>query len=65
MRLVRIEQAPSANEPRRPDGLPAWMGSMKDEIWIGPDFDAADEEIARAFEESEIFPPDESGEDAS
>lgn len=57
VRLVPVER--KLRPSRRPDGLPGWMGSMKDEIWVGPDFDAADEEIARAFEESEIFPPDE------
>lgn len=32
------------------------FGSMKDEIWIAPDFDEANAEIQRMFEESEIFP---------
>jgi prevent-host-death family protein len=41
---------------RRPDGFPAWMGSMRDEISIAPGFDAYDDDIARSFEESEIFP---------
>ena len=31
-------------------------GSLKDEIWIAPDFDEADAEIQRMFEESEVFP---------
>ena len=56
VRLTPVE-AP-AEEPRRPDGLPAWMGSLKGQIWVSPDFDAYDEEIARMFEESEIFPKD-------
>ena len=34
------------------------FGSMKDEIWIAPDFDEADAEIQRMFEKSEIFPPE-------
>lgn len=34
------------------------FGSMKDEIRIAPDFDEADAEIQRMFEESEIFPPE-------
>jgi|HubBroStandDraft_6_1064221.scaffolds.fasta_scaffold3543029_1 prevent-host-death family protein len=38
--------------------MPAWVGSMKGEIWISPDIDAVEAEIAREFEESEIFPPD-------
>ena len=31
-------------------------GSLKDEIWIAPDFDEADKEIQRMFERSEVFP---------
>jgi prevent-host-death family protein len=31
-------------------------GALKDEIRIAPDFDQADAEIQRMFEESEIFP---------
>lgn len=56
--LMPVEAVPSVDEPRRPDGLPAWMGSLKGQIWVSPDFDAYDEEIARMFEESEIFPKD-------
>ncbi|MET0271845.1 MAG: type II toxin-antitoxin system prevent-host-death family antitoxin [Phenylobacterium sp.] len=55
VRLVPVEVP--AEAPRRPDGFPAWMGSMKGEIWIAPDFDD-NTEIIRAFEESEIFPKD-------
>ncbi len=40
---------------RRSDGFPAWMGSMRDEISIAPDFDD-DEDMARDFEDSEVFP---------
>jgi prevent-host-death family protein len=58
VRLVPVTE-PKADIPRRPDGLPAWMGSMKGEIWIAPDFDDYDAEIEKMFEESEIFPPDE------
>ena len=39
-------------EPRRP-------GSLKGQIWMAPDFDEVDSEIARLFNESEIFPPEE------
>jgi prevent-host-death family protein len=56
VRLTPVVAVPSIDEPRRPDGLPGWMGSLKGQIWMAPDFDAYDEEIARAFEESEIFP---------
>ena len=35
-------------------------GSMKGKIRISPDFDEADEEIRRMFEESEIFPDESS-----
>jgi prevent-host-death family protein len=33
-------------------------GGLEGQIWIAPDFDAADAEIERMFEESEIFPPE-------
>jgi prevent-host-death family protein len=56
VRLVPVAE-PKPDIPRRPDGLPAWMGSMKGEIWIAPDFDDYDAEIEKMFEESEIFPP--------
>jgi hypothetical protein len=32
------------------------MGSLKGQICISPDIDEVDAEIAREFEESEIFP---------
>ncbi|HEY3697535.1 type II toxin-antitoxin system prevent-host-death family antitoxin [Phenylobacterium sp.] len=50
VRLTPIN--PKAAATRRADGLPAWMGSLRGQIVIGPDFDAADAEIAAAFEES-------------
>lgn len=56
VRLTPVEQV--AAPARRPDGFPAWMGSMKGQIVIGPDFDDYDEEIIKAFEDSEIFPND-------
>ncbi|HSV03459.1 MAG TPA: type II toxin-antitoxin system prevent-host-death family antitoxin [Phenylobacterium sp.] len=56
VRLVPVEKP--AELPRRPDGLPGWMGSLKGQIWIAPDFDEPDEELIRAFEEGEMFPPD-------
>ena len=58
VRLTPVAPKPVVDIPRRPDGLPAWMGSMKGQIWVSPDFDDSDEEILRAFEESETFPPD-------
>ena len=55
--VVRLAPvAPPAVVARRPDGFPAWMGSMRDEIWVAPDFDDYDADIARTFEDSEIFP---------
>ncbi len=60
VRLAPVEQA-KPDIPRRADGLPAWMGSLKGQISIGPDFDAADEEIRRSFEESKIFPWEDEG----
>jgi prevent-host-death family protein len=31
---------------REPEGLPAWMGSQRGKIWIAPDIDAVEAEIA-------------------
>lgn len=59
VRLVPV--APRRDVERRPDGLPAWMGSLKGQIVFGPDFDKADAEIERAFEESKIFPWEDDG----
>jgi prevent-host-death family protein len=61
VRLAPLEQPPKSDIPRRPDGLPAWMGSLKGQISYGPDFDKADEEIRRSFEESKIFPWEDDG----
>ena len=38
----------------RPDGYPAWMGSLAGEIAIAADFDAFDADIAKAFEASDV-----------
>ena len=64
VRLTPVVES-NADIPRHPDGLPAWMGSLKGQIWIGPDFDAVDEEIIGSFEESEMFPPDDPGDQRS
>ena len=62
VRLTPVVVAPTpADIPRRPDGLPAWMGSLKGQIIYGPDYDKADEEIRRSFEESKIFPWEDDG----
>jgi prevent-host-death family protein len=56
VRLTPIEPQSQEPAPKREKG--AWIGSLKGQFWIAPDFDDVDEEIARAFEESEIFPPE-------
>jgi prevent-host-death family protein len=60
VRLMPVA-APKPDIPRRPDGLPAWMGSLKGQISFGPDYDKADEEIQRSFDESKIFPWEDDG----
>ena len=57
VRLMVVEKP--VDEPRRPDGLPAWMGSLRGQIWIAPDFDDYDEELIKLFEDGPVFPPDE------
>jgi prevent-host-death family protein len=59
VRLVPVQA--SADEARGPDGLPRWMGSLKGQISVSPDFDAYDAEIQKMFDESKIFPWQENG----
>ncbi len=47
---------PDDDIPRHADGLPAWMGSLRGKMIIPDDFDGLDAEIAKSFEDSEIFP---------
>jgi prevent-host-death family protein len=54
VKLTRVDEP--AKLPRREKG--SWLGSLKGQIWMAPDMDAVDAEIAREFEESEIFPFD-------
>lgn len=44
--------------PYVPEGRKRWFGAMKGQIRILPGFDELDEEIARDFESSELFPHD-------
>ena len=46
------EETSATPTKRRPDGLPAWMGSMAGEIVIADDFDAYDDQIIKDFEAS-------------
>jgi prevent-host-death family protein len=56
---VKLTPVASGSPAGVEEGLmPAWVGSMKGEIWIAPDIDDVEAEIAREFEESEIFPPE-------
>ncbi|MGI9169199.1 MAG: type II toxin-antitoxin system Phd/YefM family antitoxin [Caulobacteraceae bacterium] len=50
---VRMAEARGTLEP---DALPSWMGSLRGKIWISPDIDAVEAEIAKEMEESPIFP---------
>jgi prevent-host-death family protein len=56
VRLAPIGEA--GDVARRPDGLPAWMGVLRGQIEIAPDFDAEDAAIAEAFEAGEVYPKD-------
>jgi prevent-host-death family protein len=62
VRLTTFEPEKKPDIPRRPDGLPAWMGSLKGKIWIGPNFDDYDEELIKLFEDGPVFPPDDPAE---
>jgi prevent-host-death family protein len=50
VRLTPVKPKPDAE--RRPDGLPAWMGSLRGRLVVHPGFDEADADIVAAFEES-------------
>lgn len=52
VRLAPVESPPAKREKG------SWLGSLKGQIWMAPNMDEVDAEIAREFEESEIFPPD-------
>ena len=56
MRLAAVEKTEILPKPEEGE-LPSWVGSLKGQIWISPDIDEVDAEIARQFDESEIFPP--------
>lgn len=56
VKLTPVE--PAAQERPAEGELPSWFGSLKGQIWISPDIDEVEAEIAREFEESEIFPPE-------
>ena len=54
---VRLTPVTPADDiPRNPDGLPAWMGSLRGKMIVPDDFDALDQEIGESFEDSAIFP---------
>ena len=57
VRLTPVE-APAGHAGVEEGTMPSWFGSLRGQIWISPDIDKVEEEIAREFEESEIFPPD-------
>ena len=61
VRLTLILAEAAGNATRRSDGLPAWMGSFSDKIWIGPGFAASDVEVAAAFDDGKLFPTDAEG----
>ena len=61
VRLIVVEPEKKPDIPQRPDGLPAWMGSLRGQISYGPDYDKADEEIRKSFEDSKIFPWEDDG----
>lgn len=43
-----------------PTELPAWMGSLHGQIWIAPDIEAVEAEIAKEMEDGPLFRGDNS-----
>lgn len=54
VRLALVDPSPTEKPAKG-----SWLGSLKGQIWMAPDFDADNEEIGRLMEEGEVFPRDE------
>ena len=39
--------------------LPSWMGSLRGQIWIAPDIEEFEKELAEQMENGPVFPTDE------
>ena len=55
-RLTPVTEAPAVVHGVEEPAFPSWMGSLKGQIWIAPDIDDVEGEIAAEFENSKIFP---------
>jgi prevent-host-death family protein len=51
VRLMPIDEAPADPAANEGDGLPSWVGSLRGQIWIAPEMDAVEAEIAREMED--------------
>jgi prevent-host-death family protein len=51
VRLMPIVGAPAWPAANEGDELPRWVGSLRGQIWIAPDMDAVEAEIAREMED--------------
>ncbi len=51
VRLTPIDAGPADPAVSDGNGLPAWVGSLRGQIWIAPDIDALEAEIALEMED--------------
>lgn len=51
VRLTPVGEPPAYPPVCDGDGLPDWVGSLRGQIWIAPDTDAVEAEIAREMED--------------
>ena len=63
VRLTPVTTAPvhgveESSTKFRHRALPSWVGSLRGQIWIAPDIEEFEKELARQMEENPIFPPD-------
>ncbi len=55
-RVTGVEEKSAEFEHR---DLPSWMGSLRGQIWIAPDIEDFEKELAEQMENGPVFPTDE------
>lgn len=61
VRLTPVATAPAhgveeSSTKFQRDGLPSWMGSLRGQIWIAPDIEEFEKELAEQMENGPVFP---------
>jgi prevent-host-death family protein len=50
VRLTPVDESSAYPAVNDGDGLPSWVGSLQGQIWIAPDIDEVEAQIAREME---------------